>query len=298
MTEIHETRDHGTRDHGTREPGGADEARAPGGAPGTGDAFARLVLETMPEESKLGLTLGFVRTFGVPGIARVLHSTGRMYDEPRGRAKATGVAMFALIGQGVESAEGRRIVEVLHRIHDRPDITPELMRYVLACFTVCPLRFVDDHGHRAVTDEERAAAYAFHVGLSDALGLSGDGARDGDTGDGTGDRSADGSDGAGMAGVERWMRAFEGRHFAPSAEGAALWEATSQGLLGARLPRPLAGLAPAVAASLLDEPLRAALHIRRAPAPVRALVAVALRARAAARRRRTARTARTACTAA
>ncbi|MFE3831008.1 oxygenase MpaB family protein [Streptomyces sp. NPDC059092] len=263
------------------ETHGTDETQAPGDAPGTGDAFARLVLETMPEESRLGLTLGFVRTFGIPGIARVLHSTGRMYNEPRGRAKATGVAMFALIGQGVESAEGRRIVEGLRRIHDRPDITPELMRYVLACFTVCPLRFVDDHGHRAVTDEERDAAYAFHVDLSDALGLSGDG-----DGENAMDQSADG---AGMAGVERWMRGYESRHFAPSAEGAALWAATSQGLLAARLPRPLAGLAPAVAASLLDEPLRTALHIRRAPAPVRALVAAALRARAAARRRRTAR---------
>ncbi|MFJ2215209.1 oxygenase MpaB family protein [Streptomyces sp. NPDC101062] len=266
MTEIH----------------GTDGTRALGDAPGTGDAFARLVLETMPEESRVGLTLGFVRTFGIPGIARVLHSTGRMTDEPRGRAKATGVAMFALIGQGVASAEGRRIVEGLRRIHDRPDITPELMRYVLACFTVCPLRFIDDHGHRAVTDEERDAAYAFHVSLSDALGLSED-AADADT-----EGTAPG--GAGLAGVERWMRAYESRHFAPSPEGGALWAATSKGLLAARLPRPLAALAPAVAASLLDRPLRTALRVRRAPAPVRALVTAALRARARARRRRTART--------
>ncbi|MFJ7996728.1 oxygenase MpaB family protein [Streptomyces sp. NPDC096310] len=272
MTETHETE--------TRE---TDGAQGPGETSGTRDAFARLVLETMPEESRLGLTLGFVRTFGIPGIARVLHATGRMTHEPRVRAKATGVSMFALIGQGVESAEGRRIVAGLRRIHDRPDITPELMRYVLACFTICPLRFIDDHGHRAVTDEERAAAYAFHVSLSDALGLSDDAD---DTGEGT---EGPGPDGAGMAGVERWMRAFESRHFAPSAEGGALWAATSQGLLAARLPRPLAGLAPAVAASLLDAPLRTALHVRRAPAPVRALVAAALRARAAARRRRTAR---------
>ena len=267
MTEIH----------------GTDGTQALGDAPGgTGDAFARLVLETMPEESRVGLTLGFVRTFGIPGIARVLHSTGRMTDEPRGRAKATGVAMFALIGQGVESAEGRRIVEGLRRIHDRPDITPELMRYVLACFTICPLRFIDDHGHRAVTDEERDAAYAFHVSLSDALDLSED-AADADT-----EGTAPG--GAGLAGVERWMRAYESRHFAPSPEGGALWAATSKGLLAARLPRPLAALAPAVAASLLDQPLRTALRVRRAPAPVRALVTAALRARARARRRRTART--------
>ncbi|MDX3850279.1 oxygenase MpaB family protein [Streptomyces sp. AK02-01A] len=232
---------------------------------GTHRAFARLVLETMPEESRVGLTLGFVRTFGVPEIARVLHGTGRMTNEPRGRAKATGVAMFALIGQGVDSPEGRRIVEGLRRVHDRPGITPELMRYVLSCFTVCPLRFVDAHGHRAVTDEERDAAYTFQLSLSDALGLPA-------------------PPGGELAGVESWMRDYESRAFAPSEAGRALWESTSKGLLAARLPAPLAALAPAVAASLLDQPLRTALEVRRPPAPVRALVTMALRARARSRR--------------
>nr|WSZ97429.1 DUF2236 domain-containing protein [Streptomyces sp. NBC_00857] len=258
---------------GARDAPDADGARggvgdAAHGARGVYDpqgAFARLVLETMPEESRVGLTLGFVRTFGIPEIARVLGSTGRMTNEPRSRAKATGAAMFGLIGQGLESAEGRRIVEGLRRVHDRPDITPELMRYVLACFTVCPLRFIDRHGHRPVTAEERDAAYTFHLSLSDALGLP------------------DSSDGQ-LDGVERWMSEYESRHFAPSEAGRTLWEATSRGLLAARLPAPLAGLAPAVAASLLDEPLRTALEVRRPPAPVRALVTYALRARARSRR--------------
>ncbi|GAA2086930.1 hypothetical protein GCM10009780_28000 [Actinomadura alba] len=228
-------------------------------------AYARLVLETMPEESRVGLTLGFVRTFGIPDIARVLHGTGRMTTEPRGRAKATGAAMFTLIGQGLDSAGGRRIVDGLRRVHDRPGITPELMQYVLACFTVCPLRFIDGHGYRAVTGEERDAAYTFHLGLSDALGLP----------DPPGGHLVD---------VESWMRGFESRCFAPSEAGRALWEAASRGLLAARLPGPLAALAPAVAASLLDQPLRTALEVRCPPAPVRALVTYALRIRARSRR--------------
>ncbi|MFE2493934.1 oxygenase MpaB family protein [Streptomyces scopuliridis] len=244
------------------------------GTRGAYRAYARLVLETMPEESRVGLTLGFVRTFGIPDIAHVLAATGRMSNEPRGRAKATGVAMFTLIGQGLDSAEGRRVVDGLRRVHDRPGITPELMHYVLACFTVCPLRFIDAHGHRAVTEAERDAAYAFHVALSDALGLPeppGPG----------GDLAHD------LAAVESWMRDYETRHFAPTEAGRALWAATSKGLLAARLPAPLAPLAPAVAASLLDQPLRAALTVRRPPAPIRALVTYALRARARARRRAT-----------
>ena len=77
----------------------------------------------------------------------------------------------------------------------------------------------------------------------------------------------------------------ESRHFAPCAEGQALWQSASRGLLAARLPAPLAPLAPALAASLLDQPLRTALNVRRPPAPVRALVSYALRARARARAR-------------
>ncbi|MCL7381330.1 oxygenase MpaB family protein [Streptomyces sp. 35G-GA-8] len=240
-------------------------------------AYARLVLETMPEESRIGLTLGFVRTFGIPDIAHVLAATGRMTNEPRGRAKATGVAMFTLIGLGLDSAEGRRVVEGLRRVHDRPGITPELMHYVLACFTVCPLRFIDTHGSRPVTEAERDAAYTFHLALANALGLpdpTGDGADDGD-----GDRAG------GLAAVEGWMRDYETRHFAPTEAGRALWAATSKGLLAARLPAPLAPLAPAVAASLLDQPLRTALTVRRPPAPIRALVTIALRARARSRQR-------------
>ncbi|MFJ1579054.1 oxygenase MpaB family protein [Streptomyces sp. NPDC088182] len=280
------------------------------GTRGAYRAYARLVLETMPEESRVGLTLGFVRTFGIPDIARVLAATGRMTNEPRGRAKATGVAMFTLIGKGLDSEDGRRVVDGLRRVHDRPGITPELMHYVLACFTVCPLRFIDAHGHRAVTEAERDAAYLFHLSLADALGmpelssldgeLAGEaigGAIGGATGDAAGGATggvaggvvgdaAGGVAGAdGLAGVERWMCDYETRHFAPTDAGRALWAATSKGLLAARLPAPLAPLASVFAASLLDRPLREALTVRRPPAPVRALVTYALRARARARRR-------------
>ena len=224
------------------------------------DAYARLVLETMPQESKIGLTVGFERTFGVPEIARVLHGTGRMTSEPRARAKATGGAMFALVGRGVDSAEGRRIVDGLRAVHDRPDITPELMRYVLACFTVCPLRFIDRHGHRQVTDEERDGAYAFHLGLALALRLP---------------EPEDGQ----LADVERWMDDFERDRFAPSDEGAALWRAAGEGLLAKRLPAALVPLARSLAAALLDSPLSAALGVRRPPAPARAVVTYGLRVR-------------------
>ncbi|GAA2608031.1 hypothetical protein GCM10009863_21810 [Streptomyces axinellae] len=130
------------------------------------------------------------------------------------------------------------------------------MEYVLACFTVCPLRFIDAHGHRPVTDDERATAYAFHRDLAAALGLPP-------------------SPAGGLAEVARRMDTCETRHFAPTEAARALWRSTSAGLPAARLPAPLAPLASAVTATLLDEPLRTALGVRRPPAPVRALATYA-----------------------
>jgi len=215
----------------------------------TRDAFACLVLERLPQRSRIGLTLGFIRTYGVPEIADVLYGTGALTGAAKARAKATGAAMFTLIGHGVDSPEGRRVVAELRRVHRRPGITGELMQYVLGCFTVCPVRFVDAYGRGGTTAAERAAAYAFHVDVSRALGLP------------------DPPDG-GLAGVGRWMDAFERARFAPTPTGRALWEATS-GLLATRLPRPLRGLAPALAATLLDPPLRAALGVARPALPLR-----------------------------
>jgi len=237
-------------------------------SPTDASAYARLVLDDAPEEARVGLTLGFVRTFGVPAIAEVLAASGKMTERPKDRAKATGVAMFALIRHGTASPEGRRVVAALRQVHDRPGITPELMHYVLACFTVCSLRGAERYGPCPVTDAARESAYAFHRELAAALGLP-----------------EPPAPGGGLAGVERWMRAYEARHFAPSAEGAALWAATRR-LLAARLPRRLAPLAPAVAATLLDDPLRAALGVRRPAVPVRALVLGGLRLRTAVRRYR------------
>ncbi|MGW2058722.1 hypothetical protein ACWCOZ_33240 [Streptomyces sp. NPDC001840] len=257
--------------------GGTQGARAQAGAR-AGDgyaAYARLVLETMPEEAKAGLSLGFIRTFGIPDIARVLYATGRMTDEPKARAKATGVAMFALIGEGVDSEKGRRIVADLRRVHTRPGITPELMHYVLACFTVCPLRFIDTHGHRRVTVEERAAAYTFHRALATALDLP-------DLPDLRRDDLLDLPNPPGLPdlpAVERWMTAYETVHFAPTEAGRALWHSASQVLLSSRLPAFLSRLSPLAAAALLDPPLTKALQVPNPPWPTRPLITYALRTR-------------------
>ncbi|BAJ29955.1 MULTISPECIES: DUF2236 domain-containing protein [Kitasatospora] len=211
------------------------------------DAFAALVLHRRPQRARVGLTLGFVRTFAVPGIAEVLAGTGRLAEAPKARAKATGAMMFALIGHGVDSPAGRGIVAELAAMHRLPGVDDELMRYVLACFTVCPVDFAG--GTRA----ERDAATAFAADLAAALRIPPlpDDARG-------------------------WMRGFETAGFAPSDAGRALWRAVAP-LFAARLPGPLARHAPAFGAALLDAPLRAAFALPRPPLPLRAAAGLAFR---------------------
>ncbi|MFJ5230073.1 DUF2236 domain-containing protein [Kitasatospora sp. NPDC088391] len=215
------------------------------------DAFAELVLHRAPQRARVGLTLGFVRTFAVPQIAGVLAGTGRLTTAPKARAKATGAVMFELIGHGVDSPRGREVVAELAALHRLPGVDAETMRYVLACFTVCPVEFA--RGGAAV----RSAAFAFQAELARALGLP----------------PLPGPD---LAGVAAWMRAFEADRFAPSEAGQALWRSVSA-LFAARLPGPLARRAPAFAAALLDDPLRAAFAVPRPSWPLRAAAAVAFR---------------------
>ncbi|MGW4382990.1 oxygenase MpaB family protein [Kitasatospora sp. NPDC004531] len=219
------------------------------------DAFAALVLHRAPQRARVGLTLGFVRTFAVPEIAEVLYGTGRLTSAPKARAKATGAMMFALIGHGVDSAPGREIVAELAAMHRLPGVDAELMRYVLACFTACPVEFTARHG--GVTPAERTAAFAFQADLAAALHLP----------------PLPGPD---LNAVTAWMRDFEAARFAPSPAGQALWQAVSP-LFAARLPAPLTRYAPAFATALLDTPLRDAFALPRPPWPLRTAATLAFR---------------------
>ena len=62
-------------------------------------------------ETKLGMYLAFYRTFGIPAIAELLYSTGEMTERTRKRADDTGLLMYELITNGLESERGRAAVK-------------------------------------------------------------------------------------------------------------------------------------------------------------------------------------------
>lgn len=211
-------------------------------------------------ETMLGLNLAFYRTFGIPAIAELLHSTGEMTERTRKRADDTGLLMYEMITHGLEAEHGRAAVKRLNQIHHRFEISAADYRYVLATFVVVPTRWIDRTGWRPLCCHERTATVEFYRRLGTLMNVS--------------DVPAD------YAGFEKLLDTYEAEHFGHTAAAEALMAAT-RGLFAGRLPDRLKGLAGPVADTLLTPSLRAAVGAPTPALPVRALVNSLIRLRAA-----------------
>ncbi|MDP9607813.1 MULTISPECIES: oxygenase MpaB family protein [Streptomyces] len=217
--------------------------------------YRNFVLSELEGDVKTGLALGFSRTFAIPEIARLLMSTGRLTGHTRARTKATGELMYDIFRHGLDSRHGKATVAALRRLHSPWDISNDAYRYVLACFDLAPMEWCATYGRRAPTDAERAASHTLYLALADRLDVQ-DVPPTWPT-------------------FQRWMRAYEHTHFTPTPEARQLWQAT-RGMFADRIPATLRPIAEAAADSLLDQPLRHALGVRRPPAPIRHLTHAAL----------------------
>jgi hypothetical protein len=212
-------------------------------------------------ETMLGLNLAFYRTFGIPAIAELLHSTGEMTERTRKRADDTGLLMYEMITHGLESERGRTAVRRLNQIHRRFEISAADYRYVLATFVVVPTRWIDQTGWRPTCCHERTATAEFYRRLGALMNVT--------------DIPADYDAFAAL------LDAYEAEHFAHTAAAEALMTAT-RGLFAGRLPDRLSGLAGPVADTLLPPSLRVAVGAPTPALPVRMLVGGLVRLRASA----------------
>ena len=207
------------------------------------DRLRRVVLITHPEDLRIGLTLGLWRTFAIPAIARELAAAGGLIADPAKRASATGEALLGLMEEGLGSATSQGILSHLKRIHD--GMHPELMLYVLTCFTLVPTAFIDTYGWRPLDEGERRAFLGFSIGLAQELGFPVPGEE--------------------FEQWQAWAADYEREHLGPSPQAAALWASAGSALAVRRLPRSLRPLlrrpARSVAAVLLDAPVGSSLEV-------------------------------------
>jgi len=216
-------------------------------------------------ETRFGLNLALYRTFAVPRIAELLAATGEMTTNPHKRAFDTGLWMYELIEHGMDHERGREVVRGLNRMHRRYAIADEDYRYVLATFVVVPTRFIDDVGWRTSTAVEREAVAAFYARLGELMAIP--------------------EVPMGYDAFAALFDAYEAEHIAYSEAGAAQMRATST-VIAQALPDRLRWLAEPATSALLEPRLAAALGLRPPPPGLRALLRLALRARAVRERRR------------
>lgn len=224
------------------------------------EIYRRLTLWELPTEARFGFQLAFYRPFAIPRMAAVLQRTGHFRRDTTKRAYDTGIVIHEIIWGGVESERGRRMVKLMNALHDRPDIHPEDMTYLLNALIVVPTRFMDQYGWRRVTDAEREATWRFCDVLGQRMGIS--------------DRPTSYAD------AERRLSQYEATQLAPSPAGAELTTAVLATLRG-RLPPLARPFAAQVTSTLVGDPsVSAALSLP----PPRQSVAFAARAGAAVRR--------------
>ncbi len=196
------------------------------------EIYKRLTLWELPSEARFGFQLAFYRPFAVPRMAAVLRETGHFRRDTTRRAYDTALVIHEIIWGGPDSERGRQMVNLMNKLHDRPDIHAEDMTYILNSLIVVPTRLMDRYGWRVVSEAEREATWRFYDALGERMNIA---ARPGS-----------------YAAAEQQIIDYEARHLAASTAGAELTEAVLVMLRG-RLPAPARPLAPQITSSLVGD---------------------------------------------
>lgn len=197
------------------------------------EIYKRLTLWELPREARFGFQLAFYRPFAVPRMASVLHRTGHFRRDTTRRAYDTALVIHEIIYGGVDSDRGRKMIELMNRLHDRPDIHPDDLRYLLDAIIVVPTRFMDRYGWRTVTAAEREATWKFCNELGHHMGIA--------------NRATSYAD------AEQRLNAYEAANLAPSPAGRELTDAVLR-TLRTLMPRPARPLAAQLTSALVGDP--------------------------------------------
>ncbi|MFF2243396.1 oxygenase MpaB family protein [Arthrobacter sp. NPDC058130] len=237
-------------------------SRRDGAAPDADSAqvYRDMVLYTFATEIRAGFFIAYYRNFAIPSIARTLASRGETAARPMKRSYDTGIVIHELIVNGFDSERGQKMLDLLRRVHQGVPGSGEDFLYPLMTLLVIPLRWIDAHGWRQLTDGERDAALEFYTELGVRMGLD--------------------PVPATYAEAAAFMDDYESRNLAASPEGAELLNATAAAL-AVRLPGPLKSKTTAVIALLMDKPeIVPALGLKPAPAWLRRVFHALLKVRA------------------
>jgi hypothetical protein len=114
-----------------------------------------------PWDTTRALELALFRTFAVPSVAALLDSTGEFERAAQKRYDDTDLILSKIVEAGYDSADGKRAIRQMNRIHGRFAITNEDFLYVLSSFVFEPIRWNARFGWRPLIEAEKLATFEF-----------------------------------------------------------------------------------------------------------------------------------------
>jgi hypothetical protein len=213
-----------------------------------------------PWDMTQALSFALFRTYAVPSVGALLARTGEFTGRTQKRYDDTVLILDTVIEHGMDSSEGRAAIRRMNQMHRSYDISNDDLRYVLATFVVTPIRWVDEHGWRRMTESERVAGANYYRALGGHMGI----------------RDIPPT----WQAFSRLLDAYERQHFGFDAGGRAVAESTLALLAtfppNHRLP---AALVRWISLATMDAPLLDAFGFPHPPRVLRALVRTGLKAR-------------------
>ncbi|WP_405455766.1 DUF2236 domain-containing protein [Streptomyces sp. NBC_00101] len=211
-----------------------------------------------PWDYRQGVSVAFLRDFGVPRISVLLDRTQEFERNGQKRYDDTVLIGYEMAADGFDSPRGRAAARHLNRIHGRYRIPNEDYLYVLATTVVGPKRWIDRFGWRPLCRQEVQALAEVGRTMGRMMGIA--------------------SVPTTYQGFEELLDAYEAEMFTPAPANRRVAAATLR-TMASRYPSPLRPLVAGFALALLDEPLLRALGFTPRPGWMRTLAVRAVRAR-------------------
>lgn len=202
-----------------------------------------LSCHVFPWDLERALEFALFRTFAIPSISGLLAQTGEFQHRPRKRYDDTELILFEILEHGMNSLRGKRAIRRMNSMHGRFEISNDDFLYVLSTFIFEPIRWLEKYAYRPMTELEKQGVFKNYLELGRRMNLK--------------DVPQT------LAEFERFNLDYEAKHFQYAASNRLIADKTIDLLLGFYLPKWLFGIGRPFIFALLDEPLRAALGIKK-----------------------------------
>ncbi|WP_372729123.1 oxygenase MpaB family protein [Nocardioides sp.] len=212
-----------------------------------------------PWDYTQGTSIAFLRDYGVPSIAALLHATGEFEKHGVKRYDDTLLIAEEATLDGLDSPRGHAAVRRLNRIHAHHDIPADEFRYVLATTIVGPVRWIEQYGWRPLDPVELAAIATHTTRFGRLMGLT--------------DLPTT------YQGYLELLISYERSHFRFEPANRLVTESTLRAARAAA-PRALRPFVRRITISLMDRPLLDALGLEPSPRWLVRSLHLGLRARA------------------